>query len=187
MGPNSNALTLRYYAGPPCISPAALLYYHQGPRSPAFLVCCCDFRGVAERPPSSPARPCHQKKPPDCRFYAVFRGLSYSGGSVPAAPRRRRRAASCGPWAQKKTPTVADAFALNKFENVRAFPALNMLVPVDIRGFSSTSPGSPALSRVSQLSCPRTSGKTGRAAGKRCARRDRKGSTRAGAVRRNDS
>ena len=39
-----------------------------------------------------------------------------------------------GPWAQKKTPTAVDAFALNENENVRAFPALIMPVPVDIRG-----------------------------------------------------
>jgi hypothetical protein len=73
---------------------------------------------------------------------------------VPAAPRRRRRAPSSGPWAQKKTPTAVDAFALNENENVRAFPALIMPVPVDIRGFSSTSPASPGLSRFLNYPVP---------------------------------
>ena len=73
---------------------------------------------------------------------------------MPAALRRRRRAASSGPWAQKKTPTAVDAFALNENENVRAFPALIMPVPVDIRGFSSTSPASPGLSRFLNYPVP---------------------------------
>ena len=73
---------------------------------------------------------------------------------MPAALRRRRRAPSSGPWAQKKTPTAVDAFALNENENVRAFPALIMPVPVDIRGFSSTSPASPGLSRFLNYSVP---------------------------------
>lgn len=73
---------------------------------------------------------------------------------MPAAPRRRRRAPSSGPWAQKKTPTAVDAFALNENENVRAFPALIMPVPVDIRGFSSTSPASPGLSRFLNYPVP---------------------------------
>ena len=73
---------------------------------------------------------------------------------MPAALRRRRRAPSSGPWAQKKTPTAVDAFALNENENVRAFPALIMPVPVDIRGFSSTSPASPGLSRFLNYPVP---------------------------------
>lgn len=73
---------------------------------------------------------------------------------MPTAPRRRRRAASSGLWAQKKTPTAVDAFALNENENVRAFPALIMPIPVDIRGFSSTSPASPGLSRFLNYPVP---------------------------------
>lgn len=77
---------------------------------------------------------------------------------MPTAPRRRRRAASSGLWAQKKTPTAVDAFALNENENVRAFPALIMPIPVDIRGFSSTSPASPGLSRFLNYPVPLQSG-----------------------------
>ena len=82
---------------------------------------------------------------------AVFKRFS---GGFPVCLGHRRCATSSGLWAQKKTPTAVDAFALNENENVRAFPALIMPVPVDIRGFSSTSPASPGLSRFLNYPVP---------------------------------
>ena len=77
---DSPPFTIPCNASSPCVSPAALLYYHQGPRRSAFLICCCNFRGVAERPVCNSLPPCRQRKPPDCRFQAVFRGFSCSAG-----------------------------------------------------------------------------------------------------------
>lgn len=89
---------------------------------------------------------------------AVFKRFS---GVFPVQPGRcppRRAAADVRPPVasghKKKTPTAVDAFALNENENVRAFPALIMPIPVDIRGFSSTSPASPGLSRFLNYPVP---------------------------------
>ena len=112
--------------------------------------------GTSRAAPFIPIRPAIKKSPRIAVFTRLPGDFLASWASCPP----RYAAADVRPPVasghKKRRRPAVDAFALNDFENVRAFPALNMLVPVDIRGFSSTSPGSPALSRFSHLSCPRT-------------------------------
>ena len=74
------------------------------------MVCCCDFRGVAERPTHKAApTSTRYEDPRNFRLQAVFRGFSYALGRVDR-PRRRRRVLGVlvASGREKRTPTAAD-------------------------------------------------------------------------------
>ena len=94
-----------------------------------LLVCCCDFRDVAERPPLC-------RNPRNGRFYAVFRGFLH-----PAGVCRARRAAVVQPRERKKSADRRRRILISRLLIIRAsVPRRKSPFPAYFKGFPAVSP-----------------------------------------------